>query len=197
MRDSEEGEGARGARGASALVVDGGNTVNVSLGPLESTFGGIHVRELRRRKRSSSSSSLLIPNYGGIAWYQITPRKLPRQGESDTKSDTLFRDRIGSGYQQNCVSLEMKRTSGDCQKSISGAEGDRTPNLVIANHALSQLSYGPIRHVVGVIIAPLSSSTRATARSKRRGEVSGEPSPVRGRARMRPLTASRASSGAG
>jgi hypothetical protein len=26
---------------------------------------------------------------------------------------------------------------------LSGAEGDRTPNLVIANDALSQLSYGP------------------------------------------------------
>jgi hypothetical protein len=27
----------------------------------------------------------------------------------------------------------------------SGAEGDRTPNLSIANAALSQLSYGPAR----------------------------------------------------
>ncbi len=27
---------------------------------------------------------------------------------------------------------------------MSGAEGDRTPNLSIANAALSQLSYGPI-----------------------------------------------------
>lgn len=28
-------------------------------------------------------------------------------------------------------------------KGIGGAEGDRTPDLVIANDALSQLSYGP------------------------------------------------------
>ena len=27
---------------------------------------------------------------------------------------------------------------------IGGAEGDRTPDLMTASHALSQLSYGPI-----------------------------------------------------
>ena len=28
--------------------------------------------------------------------------------------------------------------------SIGGAEGDRTPDLMTASHALSQLSYGPV-----------------------------------------------------
>ena len=28
---------------------------------------------------------------------------------------------------------------------FGGAEGDRTPDLVIANDALSQLSYGPVK----------------------------------------------------
>ena len=28
-------------------------------------------------------------------------------------------------------------------KCIGGAEGDRTPDLMTASHALSQLSYGP------------------------------------------------------
>ena len=28
--------------------------------------------------------------------------------------------------------------------NIGGAEGDRTPDLMTASHALSQLSYGPI-----------------------------------------------------
>ena len=27
---------------------------------------------------------------------------------------------------------------------IGGAEGDRTPDLMTASHALSQLSYGPV-----------------------------------------------------
>jgi hypothetical protein len=27
---------------------------------------------------------------------------------------------------------------------INGAEGDRTPDLMTASHALSQLSYGPL-----------------------------------------------------
>ena len=30
-------------------------------------------------------------------------------------------------------------------KEFGGAEGDRTPDLMTASHALSQLSYGPIR----------------------------------------------------
>ncbi len=33
-------------------------------------------------------------------------------------------------------------------ESIGGAEGDRTPDLMTASHALSQLSYGPIKEVV-------------------------------------------------
>ncbi len=32
---------------------------------------------------------------------------------------------------------------------IGGAEGDRTPDLMTASHALSQLSYGPISRVGG------------------------------------------------
>ncbi len=31
----------------------------------------------------------------------------------------------------------------DFLKMIGGAEGDRTPDLMTASHALSQLSYGP------------------------------------------------------
>ena len=31
---------------------------------------------------------------------------------------------------------------------IGGAEGDRTPDLMTASHALSQLSYGPKKGVV-------------------------------------------------
>ena len=31
---------------------------------------------------------------------------------------------------------------------IGGAEGDRTPDLMTASHALSQLSYGPINRFV-------------------------------------------------
>ena len=30
---------------------------------------------------------------------------------------------------------------------VGGAKGDRTPDLVTASHALSQLSYGPTRFV--------------------------------------------------
>ena len=36
---------------------------------------------------------------------------------------------------------------GDCEGiRAGGAEGDRTPDLVIANDALSHLSYGPVQY---------------------------------------------------
>jgi hypothetical protein len=36
------------------------------------------------------------------------------------------------------------------RKSAGGAEGDRTPDLVIANDALSQLSYSPVPPAVNI-----------------------------------------------
>ena len=33
-------------------------------------------------------------------------------------------------------------------RHTGGAEGDRTPDLVIANDALSQLSYGPVPSII-------------------------------------------------
>ena len=42
---------------------------------------------------------------------------------------------------------ERKGRHSTVQSKIEdgGAEGDRTPDLMTASHALSQLSYGPIR----------------------------------------------------
>ena len=58
-------------------------------------------------------------------------------------------------YQQNSDSLceinVLFRMSG-------GAEGDRTPDLVIANDALSQLSYGPEQDAVSSMRLGLSST---------------------------------------
>lgn len=34
--------------------------------------------------------------------------------------------------------------------SAGGAEGDRTPDLIIANDALSQLSYSPVQRMAGI-----------------------------------------------
>lgn len=49
-----------------------------------------------------------------------------------------FNDHVGGSLQ---VSPEGFGKS--LQNASNGAEGDRTPNLCIANTALSQLSYGP------------------------------------------------------
>jgi hypothetical protein len=36
---------------------------------------------------------------------------------------------------------------------IGGAEGDRTPDLMTASHALSQLSYGPLSEELSTVTA--------------------------------------------
>ncbi|EHJ61821.1 YGGT family protein [Novosphingobium pentaromativorans US6-1] len=57
----------------------------------------------------------------------------PSQSGTQTKNPAAP-DRVRSG------SLPDQRKSS----ITGGAEGDRTPDLVIANDALSQLSYGPV-----------------------------------------------------
>ena len=43
---------------------------------------------------------------------------------------------------------------------VGGAEGDRTPDLMTASHALSQLSYGPIfeNQVANLVVNPPSTA---------------------------------------
>jgi hypothetical protein len=50
-----------------------------------------------------------------------------------TKPDRLSKNELKDKY------LRFARIEG-----IGGAEGDRTPDLMNAIHALSQLSYGPV-----------------------------------------------------
>ena len=46
-----------------------------------------------------------------------------------------------AGAQSNCFNINVLNTA------VGGAEGDRTPDLVIANDALSQLSYSPVQRM--------------------------------------------------
>ena len=48
----------------------------------------------------------------------------------------------GSAWRQNGESKRAKITRGD-KEGIGGAERDRTAGLLVANEALSQLSYSP------------------------------------------------------
>ena len=49
-----------------------------------------------------------------------------------------------------CVALGHVGARSALRRRLkSGAEGDRTPDLMTASHALSQLSYGPLDWVVG------------------------------------------------
>ena len=50
------------------------------------------------------------------------------------------------------------------EKEFGGAEGDRTPDLVIANDALSQLSYGPDEGAFMGAARLLSSATSGAKR---------------------------------
>jgi hypothetical protein len=54
---------------------------------------------------------------------------------------------IGPNRGTNPPGTEFEESQSDrvCGVLNGGAEGDRTPDLMTASHALSQLSYGPIR----------------------------------------------------
>ena len=45
-----------------------------------------------------------------------------------------------------CTTYQKKNRRGDPRRCFvsGGAEGDRTPDLMTASHALSHLSYGPV-----------------------------------------------------
>src|SRR5690606_21355994 len=50
-------------------------------------------------------------------------------------------------------SKEKARRTGICEIiAVGGAEGDRTPDLIIANDALSQLSYSPVRRIAAFMV---------------------------------------------
>ena len=68
----------------------------------------------------------------------------------------------------------MQKDKGQEGYGSGGAGGDRTPDLDIANVALSRLSYGPTRRVLS-FTGGASLNVRSTAR-KRRGTVAASPS---------------------
>ena len=46
---------------------------------------------------------------------------------------------------RSLVFINQSNRLQSCYFGISGGEGDRTPGLVLAKHALSQLSYTPAK----------------------------------------------------
>ncbi len=51
--------------------------------------------------------------------------------------------------ERSLVFFNQSNRLQSCYFGISGGEGDRTPDLVLAKHALSQLSYTPNKTVLG------------------------------------------------
>jgi hypothetical protein len=66
---------------------------------------------------------------------------------------------------------ETKEEKGWFPGGKSGAEGDRTPDLVNAIHALSQLSYSPATSAINI-------RKSATKSNKREGLRAKEPFPL-------------------
>ena len=60
------------------------------------------------------------------------------------------------------VKKERATPSAQPVEAVGGAKGDRTPDLMTASHALSQLSYGPTEAMSGKysISAPVSNISR-------------------------------------
>ena len=86
-------------------------------------------------------------------------------------------DRGAERKDARCASLDASpKNPNYVVKSITsadgGAEEDRTPDLVIANDALSQLSYSPVRWMPGIYgAANIMSSDDGAPRA--RGRISG------------------------
>src|SRR5438477_4697149 len=78
--------------------------------------------------------------------------------------------------------VTRKRWRGQLRRpdGHGGAEGDRTPDLLIANEALSQLSYGPVRRGPDYGWGLRSCQARATCAPERRslGSRRGTATPV-------------------
>ena len=76
---------------------------------------------------------------------------------------------------------DVKGLASKMTQAPSGAEGDRTPNLSIANAALSQLSYGPSPHKItnsnsGIVSRSEGLSTKPSTASCRAANPAGHPS---------------------
>jgi len=59
---------------------------------------------------------------------------------------------------------ESRRKTEIERSAVGGAEGDRTPDLIIANDALSQLSYSPVRRMAHLWGAAMACQAACTQR---------------------------------
>jgi hypothetical protein len=89
-------------------------------------------------------------------------RKEPRVGNLFQRSIEEARNgkvgkEVGKRFCRDGKQCNFRRLSS----AVGGAEGDRTPDLVIANDALSQLSYSPVRRKRSCMVARVGVSSAA------------------------------------
>src|SRR5437016_6793912 len=104
-----------------------------------------HGPDRTGRERAGNGTRTRDPNLGKVVLYQLSYSRVP------PKSNRL----VGLFLPTGCPP--------DRPPAPSGGEGDRTPDLVNAIHALSQLSYAPVilgpakrvpagtRHLIGAL----------------------------------------------
>src|SRR2546430_11905649 len=97
------------------------------------------------QERAGNGTRTRDPNLGKVVLYQLSYSRVPPQSNRP----------VGLFLPTGCPP--------DCPSARSGGEGDRTPDLVNAIHALSQLSYAPVilgpakrvpagtRHLIGAL----------------------------------------------
>ena len=87
--------------------------------------------------------------------FAVSRRRYLLNGIPDRRRRPVFALRASPGSLRRfatpeCVGLSACKNwlASRCREAAKagGAEGDRTPDLLIANEALSQLSYGPPKH---------------------------------------------------
>ena len=150
--------------------------------------------------RAGNGTRTRDPNLGKVVLYQLSysrvahlTAKLGRRRPVRNHTQTGPGDDGEGGHPEPSVHIPLVPGSGgegvcpepprtQIQRSRDGGEGNRTPDLVNASHALSQLSYAPLPPAVG----PLARTRRGSQTSYRgaRG-VSISSRPVMNRSRTR------------
>src|SRR2546429_715823 len=104
-----------------------------------------HGPDRTGRERAGNGTRTRDPNLGKVVLYQLSYSRVPPQSNRP----------VGLFLPTGCPP--------DRPSARSGGEGDRTPDLVNAIHALSQLSYAPVilgpakrvpagtRHLIGAL----------------------------------------------
>lgn len=129
-----------------------------------------------------------------IQQFSVSSRKLDTEHEAEAIACARMRDGEAAVASDESSELEALAVTLRNLEETGGAEGDRTPCLVAASHALYQVSYSPMREPqVTTTLRVGRNQLRVHAQQRTRGV--GQPCPGFATGRFNPGTPTRFESG--